>query len=69
MEGKTLAELNLPEYLLIIHVKRGNRIVLPHGNTRLKAGDTITVLSRNGDITHLEKFVAKMNETEPQETA
>ena len=57
MEGKTLVELNLPEYLLIIHIKRGKQIILPHGNTRLKTGDTITILSRDGDITHIEKFV------------
>ena len=68
IEGKTLAELNLPEYLLIIHIKRGNRIILPHGNTKLKAGDTITILARDGDVTRLEKFAAKANEIDTQQT-
>ncbi len=54
--GKTLAELDLPEAFLVIHVQRNGRVIMPHGDTRLLPGDTVTVLSRDGDLRELEAF-------------
>ncbi len=56
LAGKTLAELCLPEAFLVIHLQRGGMPILPHGNTRLQAGDVVTVLSRDGDMKALETF-------------
>lgn len=55
--GKKLAALNLPESLLIIHIKRDRHIILPHGNTTLEAGDIVTVIARDGDTSQMEKFL------------
>lgn len=54
--GKSLAELHLPEQFLIIHIHRGRQNILPHGDTRLQAGDEVTLLARDGDLEALERF-------------
>ncbi len=76
LADKTLAELCLPEAFLVINLQRGGRTILPHGSTRLQAGDVVTVLSRDGDLKALEDFWlrgrnadAPAAEEKPQETA
>ena len=54
--NKKISELDIPEPFLVIHIRRAGRVILPHGNTRLKEGDVVTVLTRDGDQTELEKF-------------
>ena len=54
--GSTLAELCLPEDFLVIHIEREGETILPHGSTRLHAGDTATIMARDGDITKLENY-------------
>lgn len=66
--GKTLAELCLPEHFLVIHIERGGEVILPHGDTRLKSGDTLTMLSYDGDIAKLEAYWKEIS-TQPCEEA
>ena len=60
--GKTLAELCLPDHFLIIHIERGGEVILPHGDTRLQGGDTLTMLSSDGDISKLEAYLKEISE-------
>ncbi len=41
--GKTLMELQLPEQLLIVMIKRGEESVIPSGTTEIIAGDIVVV--------------------------
>ncbi len=54
--GKTLAELHIPENFLVIHIHRNGESIVPHGNTRLQAGDVVTLLARDGDLEALNRF-------------
>ncbi len=45
VEGKALREVAVPEKCLIISIKRGEHDITPNGNTVLKAGDYLTVLT------------------------
>jgi CIC family chloride channel protein len=54
--GKTLAELCLPDDFLVIHLERDGKMIMPHGITRLEAGDTLTLLSHHGNIAKLDAF-------------
>jgi CIC family chloride channel protein len=54
--GKTLAELCLPDDFLVIHLERDGEMIMPHGITRLEAGDTLTLLSHHGNVAKLDKF-------------
>jgi len=42
--GKTLQELDLPPQTVIASIRRGERVVIPRGSTRLAAGDAIVAL-------------------------
>jgi CIC family chloride channel protein len=42
--GKTLQELDLPPQCLIASIRRGGRVLIPRGDTRLEAGDVIVAL-------------------------
>ena len=54
--GKALAELNLPEDILVIHIHRDGETIIPHGDTILQAGDVVTLLARDGDLEALRRF-------------
>ncbi len=43
-DGKTIQELDLPPESLIVSVRRGGRVLIPRGETRLQAGDVIVSL-------------------------
>ncbi len=42
--GRRLAETPLPPEALVALVRRGERTVVPHGDTRLQAGDRLTII-------------------------
>jgi CIC family chloride channel protein len=47
-EGKTIAELHIPRAAVLVSVRRGHDLVIPHGDTRLEAGDIVTALCDRG---------------------
>jgi Trk K+ transport system NAD-binding subunit len=46
-EGRLISELDLPEGSLIVSVRRANQLIIPHGYTRLRAKDQLTILADN----------------------
>jgi len=42
--GKAVADLGLPRAAVLVSIRRGNVVNIPHGDTRLLAGDIVTVL-------------------------
>jgi chloride channel protein, CIC family len=42
--GLTIAELNLPRAAVLVSIRRGHELVIPHGDTQLEAGDVVTAL-------------------------
>jgi len=48
--GRSLEELGLPGDCLVASIRRGDCVVIPHGDTRLEAGDQIVaVMSQDGE--------------------
>lgn len=56
LRGKCLAELHFPNEFLVIHVQRGGKNILPHGDTCLEPGDIVTFLIQEADLNRLEAF-------------
>jgi Trk K+ transport system NAD-binding subunit len=52
--GRLISELKLPQECLIVSVQRGNQLIIPHGYTRLRAKDQLTVFAENGCLTAVE---------------
>ncbi|MFO8132417.1 MAG: TrkA family potassium uptake protein [Thermoplasmatota archaeon] len=48
--GKTLKEVKLPRRVSIIAIERNSDIIIPIEDTRLKIGDSVTVLAREDKI-------------------
>jgi len=53
--NKKISEMALPEGVLILAILRDKEVILPSGDTVLKSGDRITVLSSSKCIAALEK--------------
>jgi CIC family chloride channel protein len=48
--GKTIAELKLPRASVLVSIRRSGELVIPHGDTRLQAGDVLTALSERDSV-------------------
>lgn len=44
-EGVTMSEMKIPQRTLVIFVKRGDKFIVPKGNTRLYIGDKLLLVS------------------------
>jgi Trk K+ transport system NAD-binding subunit len=49
--GRALREVHLPPELLVIAIQRHGELIVPHGDTRLEQGDSVTVLGPAGHAT------------------
>jgi CIC family chloride channel protein len=43
--GRKLEEMRLPESCIVVSVQRGRRVIIPHGDTVLSAGDRIVAFT------------------------
>lgn len=43
--GRTIAKIELPRTSVLVSIRRGRDLVIPHGDTRLQPGDIVTALS------------------------
>lgn len=59
-ENKCLKELGLPKGLIVISVLHGNEAIIPGGDTRLEAGDSVIVM---GDETDMANIHTQFKET------
>jgi hypothetical protein len=55
--GRLISELKLPEECLIVSVQRGNQLIIPHGYTRLRAKDQLTIFAENGCLLDIEHHI------------
>lgn len=52
--GKNVANLGLPPSAVLVSIRRGRDLLIPHGNTQLLAGDLVTLLCEKGHIEEVE---------------
>lgn len=57
---KTLAAI-LPHECVLVSVRRDDRIIIPHGDTILEAGDRITAFIKSEEVTDLRKCLLEAN--------
>jgi CIC family chloride channel protein len=57
-EGRLISELKLPAGCLIVSLRRGNQLIIPHGYTRLHAKDQLTVFADNECLPVVEQRLA-----------
>ncbi|MFB3918970.1 K+/H+ antiporter [Candidatus Velamenicoccus archaeovorus] len=60
--GKQLMELNMPGKCLIVLISRGDRYIIPAGQTVIEGGDVLLVLANEHDLAALQKKLASLRE-------
>jgi len=55
---KLLKEILLPKEALISAIKRDDEMIIPDGNTRLKAGDQVVIIGKKEDVEKVAKRFA-----------
>ncbi len=55
--GKRLMDIKFPQGALTIAVVRGEKLIIPKGDTKIEAGDLLTVVARGEAIAGLEKLL------------
>ncbi len=56
--GRTLRQLTLPGDVLILAVRREGELLVPHGNTRLNYGDSLTLVGTLDSVNTARNFIA-----------
>jgi CIC family chloride channel protein len=49
LAGRTLSEIKWPEDSLVASIRRGGRLIIPHGKTMLEPGDQLSLVARRED--------------------
>lgn len=55
--GKRIAELSLPPEVVLVSIRRGQELLIPHGETLLQARDVITALCRSDFVDQIRSLV------------
>lgn len=55
--SKDIQHLNLPEFVKIAAINRGDKTIIPEGKTRIEAGDHVMIVCLLSDIGYIEKLV------------
>jgi len=60
-------DLPLPETVNLVSIKRGDKIIIPRGHTRLQSGDVITVFGRLDDLGHIHDLLNTCDISRPED--
>jgi CIC family chloride channel protein len=58
--GLTVAELGLPRAAVLVSIRRGRELVIPHGDTRLESGDVVTALCERESANQVRAALTKV---------
>lgn len=61
--GKTVAELGLPRETVLVSIRRGHDLIIPHGDTRLQSGDIVTALCERESVNQLKRLLSQLEAT------
>ena len=63
--NQTVAELNLPRSAVLVSIRRGRELVIPHGDTRIESGDVITALCQRDCADDVRAELLKSKPVQP----
>ncbi len=63
---KTIQELPLPRDCLLIAIRRGRRLLFPHGDTLLLPGDRVAICTRRDIVDEVARLLKEGPKEEPQ---
>ena len=60
LENRRIREITWPKHCLLVAVKRGERELLPHGDTLLKASDMIVILTNEKNEAEVHDYLEQL---------
>jgi potassium/hydrogen antiporter len=63
--GRTVAELGVPEKLLIVLISRAGSFIIPSGSTVIEGGDVLLILGNDTDYAEFHGKLAELNPDAP----
>lgn len=57
INNKKLYDIKLPENSIIVSINRNNKMIIPRGNTEIKSGDILLVMSSNDEIQKITELL------------
>jgi CPA1 family monovalent cation:H+ antiporter len=57
VEGKAIADLGLPREAIFVSIQREDEIIIPRGDTILRAGDVVTTLCERESVASVKKLL------------
>lgn len=67
--GQPISKIDLPEDCLIISIRRGPKLIIAHGYTRLQAGDQITLISGHNVQAQVRQYLTRPAEKQDPQDA
>lgn len=58
LDGRRVRTLGLPGSLLVLSISRNGEMLIPHGNTRLRTYDRLTILGNNQELKEVSEILA-----------
>ena len=62
--GKSIAEMNIPQKLLIVLLKRAEDVFAPRGSTVFQGGDTLLILAEQAEYDQVVSLVTQISQEE-----
>jgi Trk K+ transport system NAD-binding subunit len=56
--GMLVKDLNLPENCVLVRILRGEKVILPRGNTRLQGEDRVEIVGHEEQLLQAETCLA-----------
>jgi monovalent cation:H+ antiporter, CPA1 family len=63
--GKMIAEIGIPRAAVLVSIQRGEEIIIPRGDTQLRAGDIVTTLSERDTVAEIRDLLLARQENRP----
>ena len=61
-DTRPLSEIPWPKDSLVASIQRGSQVLIPHGNTLIKAGDQVTIICKHGEEEVLNNLLTVVQE-------
>ncbi len=58
LDGKNLRDISWPEDALVLAIRRGDEIIVPHGSTHLELHDRVSILGKQKSLEKMEALLA-----------
>lgn len=68
ISGKRIKNISWPENCLIVSIKRGERAIIPKGETYISAGDLIYVLTDEKHVVQVKRILTEMFQEKKQDS-